>query len=250
MHKFKHMRTHTHTMQPHFRLSRFGVMTMLQRNAHIYQACAFVLDLKSEPVAVPTGLAQLFPGEAIASHDAIIQYTAIGDLLRLVFFDPFGYLDRPGKAEKRVGALFRPKFEKITAQLNERLWASGLTTHEALAAFEHYLVKIDRLLANARLLSSCRRPIHFDTAEWPLELPEVSQELRDELSGTCEAFNRAQVECHREEEQTEQQQTEPKDAATKDAQVDHSGEVVEAKEGEDDLDPATEIAYVAAKLVE
>jgi hypothetical protein len=188
-------------MPPRFIISRFYILALMQHRSPMYQAAAFSLNIESRPVPVPEGLAVLFPAEAAPLHMLIMQYVAIGDLMRLIFHDLGESMDMPTELETRVGEMYKPKYAVIEEALNERLWKQNIEPQEALAAYEHYLTKCDRMLANARLLVSCRRPIYYETDEWPIDVSDVSAEMHKRHDDACAAFNRIQAECNASDEE-------------------------------------------------
>jgi hypothetical protein len=169
----------------------------------MYQAAAFSLNIESRPVPVPEGIGMLVPAEAAPLHLLIMQYVAIGDLMRLIFYDSGTSLDPPTDLEVRVGELYKPKFQLIEDALHQRLWKEKIETQEALAAYEHYLTKCDRLLANARLLASCKRPLYYETDEWPIDVSDVSAEMHKRHDEACAAFNRVQAQCNASDDEEE-----------------------------------------------
>jgi hypothetical protein len=186
-----------------FSLNRFAIMSLMQIRGELYRESLFALKLESQPVAVPFGINEIFPGQASASHLLITQYFAISDYMALVFSDVNMLLDKPTEVEAKVCNIYVRDYETIFEAFNDRLWVDDLTVEMALDVCETFLTLCMRLLANARQLSMCRRPNHqfVDTyvvateeltIRWPYDMNAAPKEALAEFNEACAVFNRSQ----------------------------------------------------------
>ena len=176
--------------------TRFGldpmvVLTMLSDREHYLEA-AYLLKIKSEPVAMPPMMNLIFPGQYLPSHRLVAMYTACVDFIRQIFIksewiemaysEPITEMDDAVRAELHSDYLVMEshhQYEMVQLQL-----ANKLTLEAFIFQFESHLMRMSDLLALARayvankapqlrtqLISSTYRmiPVPLDVAEpmWP-----------------------------------------------------------------------------------